>query len=134
MGPEVDRAVRFATERLGAGRVRAIWLFGSRARGEQGPGSDLDLAVLADPALSVMERARLMDLVGIEIGMDVDVVDLATAQPALAWEILTTGALAFDDGSGTVENFIVEARHGADDAERRDRMVLLAWADSGVQP
>lgn len=47
----LDRFVAVAATRLGAG-LRAVWLFGSRARGER-PGredSDVDLLVLADDA------------------------------------------------------------------------------------
>ncbi|MGD9511716.1 MAG: nucleotidyltransferase family protein [Geminicoccaceae bacterium] len=42
--------------------VRRVLLFGSRARGDHGPRSDIDLAVDA-PGASVADRARLAELV-----------------------------------------------------------------------
>jgi predicted nucleotidyltransferase len=39
--------------------VLVVWLFGSAARGQQRPGSDTDLAVLADPRLSSAQRWEL---------------------------------------------------------------------------
>ncbi|MGH2591437.1 MAG: nucleotidyltransferase family protein [Actinomycetota bacterium] len=45
----VERLVELMRERF-AGRLRSIWLYGSRARGERpGPESDIDLVVIADP-------------------------------------------------------------------------------------
>jgi uncharacterized protein len=48
----VDRAVRAWAERAGTTRrgVRRIGYFGSYARGDWGPGSDLDLIVIMDGA------------------------------------------------------------------------------------
>jgi len=134
MASEVERAVAVITDRLGAARVDAIWLFGSRARGAAHPASDLDLAVLARPSLSLLERGALMDLAGRSLGMDVDVIDLETAESILAWEVMTTGKLVFDSDSGRPEQFLLDARHRAEDAERRNRMVSLAWTQDASRP
>lgn len=45
---DVLDSVRQAAGVAGAGVV-AVWLYGSVARGEDGPGSDLDLVLVADP-------------------------------------------------------------------------------------
>jgi hypothetical protein len=86
----------------------------------------VDLAVLCAPSLDLIDRARLMDRIGLMTGADIDVIDLATAQPSLAWEILTTGALVVEKEEEPVERFVRAARYAAEDAERRDRMVVLA--------
>jgi predicted nucleotidyltransferase len=57
----------------------AVYVFGSAASGQQGVDSDLDFAVLdrrpADPA-RVYDLARTLE---VELGVDVDLVDLLTA-------------------------------------------------------
>ena len=106
-------------------RVCGVWIFGSVARGEDLPDSDVDLAVLCEPALG-LERAIVMDQVGRIVGRDVDLVDLRTAPPALAWEILTTGRLVDERDELAVEGFVRAARYAAEDDEQRSRMVLLA--------
>jgi predicted nucleotidyltransferase len=129
--PESSGAVRAALDALLAADcvkardVAAVWLFGSRARGSDTEGSDVDLAVLASPALG-LERARLMELVARAARCEVDVVDLAEAPPALAWEVVTTGRLLVERDERAVEAFVRNARFAAEDAAQRDRMVLLA--------
>lgn len=105
--------------------VAGVWVFGSVARGEDQPDSDIDLAVLCEPALG-LDRAVVMDQVGRSLGRDVDVIDLRTAPPALAWEVLTTGRLVEERDELAVENFVREARYAAEDDEQRSRMILLA--------
>jgi predicted nucleotidyltransferase len=72
----------------------AIYVFGSFARGEEWPGSDLDLAVLLPPAgktapLDVMSR------VAVRVHREVDVVDLRRAGDVLRREVLTGGRLLY---------------------------------------
>lgn len=112
-----------------AGRsVSGTWVFGSVARGEEREDSDIDVAVLCEPALE-LERAAVMDQVGRAVGRDVDVIDLRTAPPALAWEILTTGRLVVERDEDEVARFVRHARYAAEDDEQRSRMVLLAQVD-----
>lgn len=105
-------------------QVAGVWLFGSALHGEHRPDSDVDFAVLCDPPLA-LQRTAVMDEVGLAIGSDVDVIDLTTAAPALAWEILTTGKLVFEGDELEVERFMRAARYAAEDDEQRSRMVLL---------
>lgn len=113
---------------LQARRLDGVWLFGSQARGTASSASDIDLAVLCEPALE-LDRFRLMDSLGRALSRDVDVIDLATAPPTLTWEVLTTGRLVFEGDAIRVEGFMRRARFAAEDAEQRDRMVLLAQVD-----
>ncbi len=111
-------------------RVDAVWLFGSHVSGAAGPKSDVDLAVLCEPPLKLTDRTFLMDRIARAVGSDVDIVDLKTAHPALAWEVVTTGRILFERDPETVERFVRLARYAAEDSEQRDRMVLLATVPS----
>jgi predicted nucleotidyltransferase len=114
-----------ASEPLAERELQGLWIFGSRARGTATPDSDLDLALLTRPPLG-LERARLMELAARAAGCEVDVVDLASAAPALAWEVLTSGRLLIERNEPAVMEFLRRARFAAEDAAQRDRMVLLA--------
>jgi len=65
-------------------KVRAVWLYGSRARGEAHPGSDIDLAISA-PEMSDAEFARLWDAI--------DASPVAFKMDVLHWERLDNPAL-----------------------------------------
>ena len=67
-----------------------------------------------------------MDMVGREIGVDVDVIDMGSAPPVLKWEVITTGRLLVERDEVAVEDFVRRARWEADDDEQRNRMILLA--------
>ena len=78
--------------------VDSAYLFGSRARGHSGPMSDADIAVLFSEEVTGDERfARCLQLSSRLAGpmgaSRVDVVDLDTAQPALAYRVITEGRL-----------------------------------------
>ena len=106
-------------------RLLAIWLFGSHARGEARPDSDVDLGVLCDPPLGI-ERPRWIDVLSREAGLEVDVIDLATANPTLAWEVVTSGRLVLERDERAAEAFLRRARYAAEDDARRNRMIVLA--------
>jgi hypothetical protein len=91
----------------------------------------VDLAVLCEPTLG-LERTRIMDIVGREVGVDVDVIDMGSAPPVLKWEVITTGRLLVERDELAVEDFVRRARWEAEDDEQRNRMILLAQtADAG---
>jgi predicted nucleotidyltransferase len=133
MDERVEQAIAAlcAAPEMASRRLLGLWLFGSHARGEATHTSDVDLAVLCEPSLDLMDRARLMDRIGLVIGADTDVIDLGTAHPALAWEIITTGKLMVEKEEEPVERFVRAARYAAEGAERRDRMVVLAQTAPG---
>lgn len=74
-----------------AADLRLAMLFGSVARGEARANSDVDVAVLADHALTANERIRLIDSISQATGRAVDLVDVMTAGPPLLGEILRDG-------------------------------------------
>jgi predicted nucleotidyltransferase len=125
--PLVDQAAKavLASAPLHGRRIVACWAFGSRARGAGKGDSDVDLAVLCEPTLG-LERTRIMDIVGCEIGVDVDVIDMGSAPAVLKWEVITTGRLLVERDELAVEDFVRRARWEAEDDEQRNRMILLA--------
>lgn len=84
--------------------LAAVWLYGSRARGDHHPESDFDLAVaftrwITDP----LERRLRPELLAQEwqhqLGLGeemLSVVDLAIAPIPLGWSILSQGVLLVD--------------------------------------
>lgn len=83
----------------------AVYAFGSRIRGDAGPDSDLDLAVLvagyADPLQLWEISGALADIAG----CPVDLLDLRRASSVMQHQILVTGERwwAGDEQAGLVE-------------------------------
>jgi hypothetical protein len=84
--------------------VSAAWLFGSTARGEAGPLSDVDVAIL--PADRGLERSARLDL-ALEVSSrlptalgakQVDVVSLPDASVVLAHRVVADGKVVFGEG------------------------------------
>jgi predicted nucleotidyltransferase len=80
--------------------VTLAYLYGSQARGDAGPLSDVDVAVLFGPDVPESERFnRVLHLIG-ELGSvfhrdDVYVVDLAGASPLLRHRVYYDGRLLY---------------------------------------
>jgi predicted nucleotidyltransferase len=109
-----------------------VYLFGSVARGEAGPLSDVDLGLLFDPALSKESRwnaalALSGDLQRID-GPRIDVVILNEAPPALRDRVVREGRLLLDrDPPGRVEfeaRALMEYLDFLPYIERFDRAIL----------
>jgi predicted nucleotidyltransferase len=76
--------------------VLALYLFGSCARGDGRPDSDLDLAVLLARPLAPLERWYAQEAIAAALGVDVDLVDLRTASTVMRVEVLRDAELLFD--------------------------------------
>ena len=76
--------------------VQAVYIFGSRARGDAGPDSDLDLAVLADRPLDPIVRWKLQESVAGMVHGAVDLVDLRSASAVMRVNVLADAKLVFD--------------------------------------
>lgn len=75
--------------------ARAIYVYGSFARGDEWPDSDVDLAVLLPPGDRITDLLGLVGAVTARIGRDVDLVDLRRAGDVLRREVLQDGKLLF---------------------------------------
>ncbi len=69
----------------------AIYVFGSFARDEPWPSSDLDVAVLLPPARRIENFLDIMSDVSSRVHRDVDIVDLRGAGDVLRHEVLLEG-------------------------------------------
>lgn len=76
--------------------LSALWIFGSEARGNARPDSDVDLAVLlSQPVPPEQLLAARLDLEGL-LGRRVDLVDLRRASPIVARQVVQHGRLLLD--------------------------------------
>jgi predicted nucleotidyltransferase len=77
--------------------VLAAWIFGSRARLEARPGSDLDVALLPMPGVTApagIEERVAAQIAG-RTGFDVDVSRIGEDRPTLSFEVLSGGQRVF---------------------------------------
>lgn len=90
--PVLPEPIRALVARLGTEpSVRRVILFGSRARGDAGPRSDVDLAV-EGPDLTARDWFRLADLTEeVDTLLKVDLVRLEEAPPELRARIESEG-------------------------------------------
>ena len=95
--------------------VAAVYLFGSVARGESRAGSDLDVAVLLEPApeRGTHESLRLDLRAEIEsdLGQEIDFVVLNHAPPDLAHRVLRDAVLVIEPDPSARVRFEVRARN-----------------------
>jgi uncharacterized protein len=91
-------SLRAALDRAGA-RVECAWLFGSAARGETGPLSDVDVAILFEEEVAPEARLELAAALVEELERGaprVDLVILDEAPPALRHRVLLDGILLLE--------------------------------------
>jgi predicted nucleotidyltransferase len=96
------------------GDVLAAYVFGSEARGEARPGSDVDVGVLLGrrpPATLLAQPYALADELQGVLGRRVDVVVLDTAPPDLLHRVLRDGILVLDRDRTARIRFEVAARN-----------------------
>lgn len=69
----------------------ALYRFGSQAKGNVRPESDIDLAILARNPLPALRRFELAQELATRLHRDVDLVDLRTASTVMRMQVLSTG-------------------------------------------
>jgi len=75
--------------------VRRVYLFGSRAVGEEWPDSDLDLAVVLDGPADPVSLWMAGEDIASRLDVDVDLIDLLAANTLLKHQIVTKGRRLF---------------------------------------
>ena len=71
--------------------VRLAYLFGSVARGDDGPGSDIDVALWMEDEADLLALGALGERLGAAVGGNVDVTDLRRAPPLLCRQVVAEG-------------------------------------------
>ena len=100
--------------------VAAVYLFGSVARGDDRPGSDLDIGVLGrtrDTALSDLVLGDLSDRLEAAARRNLDLVILQAAPPDLVHRVMRDGILLLDRDRSRRIAFEVQARNEYFDLE-----------------
>ncbi len=78
-----DGMLRVIVEYFKTKPIQRAWLFGSYARGEERPDSDVDLLVefIHDSSIGLLEYARIKGDLENKLGRDVDLVEEGTLKP-----------------------------------------------------
>ncbi len=84
------RAVDSALERYG---ITQLVAFGSRARGDAGPESDLDLAARLPSEMDLVDMVHVQDDLGAAFGLPVHLVDLDGLRGRLAAQVKREGVV-----------------------------------------
>jgi uncharacterized protein len=117
---DVAAATDLLRERLPG--LSAVWLYGSHARGDARPDSDVDLAFLADAPSSRFELLALQGDLAAAIGTEVDLVDLWTADDVLRVQVIEHGHVVFERTPSERARFEMQAmsRYAYLNEERRE--------------
>jgi len=86
---DLDEALRELKRELKAlygDRLKGLYLFGSHARGDAEPDSDVDVAVVLDDYGSVWEEIRRMSEIGARLSLQADVLLAETPIREADWE------------------------------------------------
>ncbi len=104
--PRMEPAVLETTARIIATTLPDVWavyVYGSAARADDGPASDIDIAVLLPPRSAIPDKLGLMARIAAAAGRDVDIVDLRRANLDLIHAVLREGrALLIQDEDETL--------------------------------
>lgn len=71
--------------------IQAAYLFGSRARGTHGTGSDVDIAVVFAPGASAWSEVELQEQLAFQLGSPVQIVNLAHASRGIVEAVCRHG-------------------------------------------
>jgi predicted nucleotidyltransferase len=83
----------------------AVYRFGSTAEGTATRASDADIAVLTRGRIDPGRRFDVQEALAAAIGTDVDLIDLASASPVMAIQVITRGHVLYDADSGARGRF-----------------------------
>jgi len=93
--------------------VQAVFLFGSFAKGKNRPESDVDIAVLLDPAIAPEDyldrRLQLMGDLSSRLSREADVVILNEAGPVLTHQVLEQDRMLYETDHQKTTSFKARA-------------------------
>jgi predicted nucleotidyltransferase len=106
--------------------IRAVFLYGSALDALFRPDSDLDVAVLDDPAhpLSWSDQARLMDSLERITGRGVDLRLLRESSPSHQAHVIEHGKLVWRESPAEVERY---TRAALDEARQAHQRAAAEW-------
>lgn len=107
--------------------VRAAYLFGSRARGNQRPGSDVDVAVAFASPASSWDEVELQEQLVAQLGVPVQVIDLARAGPHIVEAVQREGVRLAGDAQVLVEEHKVMAEEGPQEESPDPHAAEATW-------
>ncbi|MSP62987.1 MAG: nucleotidyltransferase domain-containing protein [Myxococcales bacterium] len=96
MTQEVPYAAAVSAIREELAGVFAVYLFGSRARGEERRESDVDLAILDSRPIDPVRRWHLQERLAELLHIHVDLVDLRAASTVMRVQVVDAGRLLLD--------------------------------------
>lgn len=127
---EIERLVRPIAE--SEPRLVGLYLFGSRAHGEEHIESDVDLGALFSETVPVFEQLSLEDRFEQALGRRVDLIDMRHAKPFLALDVIRGERLYESDGLACDEFDLFVLRRAGDLApfERQRRAMRYGAPDA----
>jgi uncharacterized protein len=101
--------------------ILVVWLYGSHARGDAGPDSDVDLALFADAPVNPFELLTLQTDLAAVVGAEVDLVDLWPADDVLRMQVIEHGHVLYERTRNERARFEMQAasRYAHLNEERR---------------
>lgn len=113
-------------------QVWAIYVYGSAARGDDWPDSDIDLALLLPPAQRIPDYLGLSATLSARLGRTVDLVDLRQAGSVLHRQVLQEGRQLHVADVGAVLEWEARALTESCDHRARIGVLLEDFRRSGV--
>ncbi len=114
MDEQIIKPIATALERLGASNsITAAYLYGSHARGEARPGSDIDIAVLLEDrsGISALDLLKLGQQLENQTGLkNIDIRSLNAAPLSARGRIITEGKLLYSGNDIARVDFEVYTR------------------------
>ncbi len=93
-----DKQLIVATLQEAIPKLQALYLFGSQSDGSATQKSDVDIAYLNQVPLSALERWEISKKLASLLSLDVDLVDIASANTVFKYRILSTGERIYGAG------------------------------------
>jgi len=100
-------------------------VFGSTVSGQMRSDSDIDIAVQGSAPLSFERKMELRAFLSIELGREIDLIDLMTCHGLLLHQILTTGNIVLKRSTASLAHTLTRMLFEQADYEPlRNRLVL----------